>query len=95
MIKLVVNNQEVVKEKAIILEDLAHEMGINAYCAKVDNRLRELTYEVNKDVEIEFLDLSSVDTITLYQASLRYVIAMAIKNIYPDSRVIFNQSISY
>lgn len=94
MIKLVVNNQEVVKEKAIILEDLAHEMGINAYCAKVDNRLRELTYEVNKDVEIEFLDLSSVDTITLYQASLRYVIAMAIKNIYPDSRVIFNQSIS-
>ena len=94
MIKLLVDNKEVLKENPIVLEDLANELGIEAYCATVDNRLRELTYQVSKDAEINFLDLTSVDTITLYSASLRYVIAMAIKNIYPDSRVIFNQSIS-
>ena len=94
MIKLIINNQEVYKEEPVKLEDLAKELNINAYCAKVNNRIRELVYYVKKDSVVEFLDLTSVDSMNVYTASLRYLIAMALKNVYPNSKVKFNFSIS-
>ena len=94
MIKLIINGKEIYKDEAVRLEDLAKELGINAYCAKVNNRIRELVYVVKKDSTIEFLDLTSVDSMNVYTASLRYLITMAIKNIYPTAKVVFNYSIS-
>ena len=35
-------------------EDLANELNLVAYCAKVNNRIRELSYVVKKDCDIEF-----------------------------------------
>ena len=94
MIKLMVNGKRIEKSEPVVLESLAKELGNSAYCAKVNNRIRELTYIVHKDSEIEFLDLSSTDSMNVYTASLRYIISMAIKRIYPRARVIFNFSIS-
>lgn len=94
MYKLIINKKELVFEKPIKLEELAKKLDIEAYCAKVNNRLRELTYEIDKDCEIEFLNLKSTDSMSVYQSSLRYVIAMAINRLYPKARVIFNYSVS-
>ena len=94
MIKLIVNDKEVLKEESITLETLANELNIKAYCAKVNNRIRELSYEVNKDCEIVFLDLKNVESMNVYSASLRYLVTMAVKNIYPDAKTIINYSIS-
>ena len=62
--------------------------------AKVNNRLRELTYVIDKDCDIELLTLNNSEVSRIYQSTLRYVILMAVKNIYPKARVIFNYSVS-
>lgn len=94
MIKLKINDKIVEKQDKISLEELSYELGVEAYCAKVNNRIRELAYVVDKDCEIEFLGLENVDSMNVYSASLRYLICMAIKNIYPDAQVVINYSIS-
>lgn len=63
-------------------------------CAKVNKRLRELTYIVEHDCEVEFLDLTSRDSMNIYQASLRFLFVMAAKELFPNSNIVFNYSIS-
>lgn len=92
--KIIVNNKELTFEKEVNLEELAKQLNIKAYCAKVDNRLRELTFNVSNDCTIEFLDLKNSDAVNVYQATLRYVTAMAISNIDKEADVVFNSSIS-
>ena len=94
MIKLKINNLEVIESSKISLEELANKYGFEAYCAKVNNRIRELSYVIDKECEIKFLNLKNVDAMNVYSTSLRYLVTMAIKNIYPEARVIINYSIS-
>ena len=47
MIKITVNGNTYEKEAPVVLEDLANEFKQNAYCATVNNRIHELTYELN------------------------------------------------
>ena len=62
--------------------------------AKVNNRLRELNYILPSDCDIELLDLTNSSVTRIFQATLRYVTAMAVKNVYPKARVHFNYSVS-
>jgi len=63
-------------------------------CANVNNRTRELTYEVYYDAEVEFLDLTSIEAMKIYEASLRYVVAMAFSHLYPDLKIRFAYNVS-
>ncbi len=94
MYKIKVNNQIIVKEEKILLKDLAKELGIIGYAAKVNNRLRELNFYVNFDAEVEFLDLSNFDAVRIYETSLRYLIIMALEKLYPKIKIKFNQCVS-
>lgn len=79
----------------IRLQDLLPEKEKKNYqAARVNNRIRELDYIVASDAEVEFLDLHDQDACRIYQSTLRYLIVMAVKQIFPKSRVIFNYSIS-
>ena len=60
-------------------------------CARVNGRVRELTYTVDKDAEIIPLTLKDRDAKPLYEASLRFLIAMAMHNLYPDLKIRFIQ----
>ena len=62
--------------------------------ARVNNRIRELSYIIQEDSEIELLTLKDIESQTMYQSTLRYLIIMAVKRIYPFARVKFNYSIS-
>lgn len=94
MINIIIKNQTYKYEKGLTLEDIKDNLNIVAYAALVNNRLRELTYKLEKDATIEFLDLTNKDVSRIYEATLRYVILMAIKKLYPDAKVAFNYSIS-
>ena len=94
MIKVLINNEEFKYKKGITLEEIKEQRNITAYAALVNNRLRELTYKLEKDCKIEFLDLTNKEVSRIYEASLRYVILMAINNLYPTAKVTFNYSIS-
>ena len=62
--------------------------------AKVNNRVRELTYEVYYDSEIEFSGITDIPAMKVYEASLRYVVAMAFARCYPNLRVRFAYNVS-
>ncbi len=81
-------------QNKVRLLDLLDDRKKRHYIALVNNRLRELHYEVDYDAEVEFLDSHHPEAVHAYEASLRFLVAMAFKNIYPDYDFKFNYSIS-
>ncbi len=91
MFKLKING--LIKEfnSPIKLIDLAPK---NAICVKVNNRLRELNYEINFDADIEFLFLDNYESMRIYEAGLRYLISMVISKIDKNAIVTYDYSVS-
>ncbi len=73
-----------------LIEDSKREYPI----ATVNNRLRELSYKFDYDADVEFLTLDNPEAVHIYEASLRYLIAMAFKNVYPNYEIKFKYSLS-
>lgn len=94
MIRITVKNQVLELDPGITPEALKNQLGIEAYAATVNNRIRELTFPLTKNSEVVFLDLKDRDAVRIYEATLRYVIAMAVRNLYPNVTVKFNYSVS-
>ncbi|MDD5884432.1 MAG: hypothetical protein PUC66_00120 [Erysipelotrichaceae bacterium] len=66
----------------------------NIVAAKVNNRVRELAYEVYYDANVELLDLKDHEAMKMYEASLRYLVAMAFSRAYPTLKIRFAYNIS-
>ena len=82
-------------DRPVVLKDIATELKVSdVLAATVNGRLRELSFILTKDAEVSFLKYDNGDAIRIYESTLRYVIAMAIKNLYPNAKVKFNYSIS-
>ena len=94
MYKVKIKNQVYIYNEKKTLEEIAEELKIIAYVAKVNNRLRELGYYINYDCELEFLDLTNYEAARVYETSLRYLLIMAIEALYPKAILKFHQSIS-
>ena len=71
MYEVKVHGKTLKYESNMLLGDIAKELKIEAYVAKVNNRIRELSYYVNYDCEIEFLDLNDFDAVRCYETSMR------------------------
>ncbi|MGB3366394.1 MAG: nucleoside kinase [Acidaminobacteraceae bacterium] len=97
-IKINVNDQEIEFENGIQLEAIAdkfqEEDGPLIVAAKVNNALRELTYRVEKDSKIEFIDLKSLDGVRIYQRSLTFVMLRAAMEIFEDIRITVEHSLN-
>ena len=63
-------------------------------CASIDNRVRELTYMLDKDCTVVALYAKDRDAKPTYESSLRFVIAMAMHNIHPEIKIRFSYNIS-
>ena len=95
MFKIKINNETKLFDKPVrALELIEKDKQGEYFACKINNRLRELTYIINRDTELEFLDLSDYNAMLLYQNSLRYVLCMAVHNLYPNAKVEINQFIS-
>lgn len=95
MFRIKINNIEKEYDKPIrALELLSKEDKYEYFACKLNYRLRELTYIINRDTEIEFLDLSDYNAMGIYQNSLRFILCMAIHNLFPNAKVEINQFIS-
>lgn len=81
-------------EKTPIKDLISKEEQKKYFVAKVNNRLRELTYELCYDCTVELLDNSHHDAVKVYETSLRYLIAMAYNNVYPDYEIKISYNIS-
>jgi uridine kinase len=95
--KIKLNGSEKTYEKKVSLLDLLtpeQKAAKNIVCAKVNNRVRELTYEVYYDATIEFLTVADHEAMKIYEASLRYLVAMAFSRCYPNLRIRYSYNVS-
>lgn len=88
------NDKEKTFDKKVSLLSLVGIENKEIIAAKVNNRIRELTYEVYYDADVEFLTCKNQDAIRTYETSLRYLVAMAFNRIYPDVKIRFSYNVS-
>lgn len=82
-------------DKPLSLEEFLKDLGLkNVLAASIDGRLRELSFILTKDGDVNFLGYDDPDAIRIYESTLRYVVAMGVKNLYPSAKIKFNYSIS-
>lgn len=94
--KFTINYLGIKKEfsKKIKAVDLVGRDKKEYICVKVNNRIRELEYDIYYDANVEFLTCKDIEAISIYEASLRYIIAMALYRIDPSLHVKFSYNVS-
>ncbi len=92
--KIKINNKIVESANPVRVSDLIEGNKYLYQAALVNNRIRELDYIIDYDCEVKLLNLTSSEAVTIYQSTLRYLIVMAARRVFPKARVIFNYSVS-
>jgi uridine kinase len=62
--------------------------------ARVNNKLKELSYKIFKPKQIKFIDVSDKDGYKMYIRSLIFVLIKAVKDIYPNGIVKIEHAVS-
>lgn len=95
MVTIKINNQTTIVPKGTTpLSLLPDSIKKNYFICLVNGRVRELTYPLMFNAEVEYLDLSNSEAGKVYEASLRYVISKAFYNLYPATSIRFNYNVS-
>ena len=84
--------QKVYDKPVSVLEIVGEDRDI--ICASINNRVRELTYMVDKDSTVLALTTKDRDAKPTYEASLRFIVAMAMYNIHPEIKIRFSYNVS-
>lgn len=92
-LKVKINNEEKTFKKPVSILDIIGD-NRDFVCARVNNRVRELTYVLQEDSHVEPLTVKDRDAIRSYEGSLRYLIAMAMHNIAPGLQFRFSYNVS-
>ncbi len=91
--KVTLNNETKTFDKPITVLDVVGN-DKNIVCAYVNRRVRELTYVLDKDSVIVPLTCKDRDAKPSYEASLRFLVAMAMHNIRPNLEIRFSYNVS-
>jgi uridine kinase len=97
MIKINVEGKIKEFQDQVLLEDLLEfdeKKTSDIVAAKVDNVLRELTYTVDKDADIQFIRMDCSDGMRIYQRSLSFVFIRAAMEIMDNCKISVEHSIS-
>ena len=78
----------------IKLINLAEEMEFkNPMLAIVNNKLRELNFEVEPTDEVKFLSISNPDGYRTYSRTLKFIFIKACKELYPNHKVVIEHAL--
>jgi len=92
--KIIIGDEVREFDKSVRVLDLIDDPNKKYMVAKVNNRLRELSYKFDSDAVVEFLELDHSEAMHVYETSLRYLISMAFKKVYPTYSIKFKYSLS-
>ena len=87
------NNETKTYEKPLSILDVVGPSK-EYVCAYVNGRVRELTYILDKDATVTPLTCKDRDARPSYEASLRYLVAMAMHNLHPDFDIRLSYNVS-
>ena len=91
--KVIFNGKEKIYDAPITVLDIVGK-DKDIVCAYVNRRVRELTYTIDKDSEIVPLTCKDRDAKPIYEASLRFLVAMAMHKIHPNYEIRFAYNVS-
>ncbi len=98
MIKVKFNGKQLsVKSGTRVLDLVDKNERKNFVVCQVGAQVKELNYilsDKNDGMTIQLLDLSNAEAGRAYETSLRYIIAMAFFNVFPDVKIRFSYDIS-
>lgn len=98
MIQVTFKNKKLTVQDGTRVLDLVDKKDKkNLVVCQVGAQVKELNYklsEKNNGMTIQLLDLSSAEASRAYEASLRYIVAMAFFNVYPDVKIRFSYNVS-
>ncbi len=95
MVTITIKNQKFSVSKGTTpLSLLPDDIQKNYFICLVNGRVRELTYPLTFNAEVEYLDLRNSEAGKVYEASLRYVISKAFFNLYPTTSIRFSYNVS-
>ncbi len=80
-----------------VIELLCPEEKHDYIVCKIDANIKELNYKItekNDGTKIELIGLDHIEAVKAYEASLRFVIAMAFHRLYPNVRIQFEYNVS-
>ena len=84
-------------EGAVTVSDVAKAIseGLwrNAVCAKVNGELVDLSTAVDKDCEVQIITLKDKEGLDVYRHTASHVLAQAVKNIFPTSKLAIGPTI--
>ncbi len=69
-----------------IEEEIKPELSADALAALVNHELKDLSYQIIKPKKVEFIDVTSLDGISVYIRSLCFVLYKAILRLYPGTK---------
>ena len=70
------------------------KLGNRILGALVNNELEDLAYEIYQPKTIQFIDITHPDGMRMYTRSLSFLLYKAVKELYPDARLIIDHSIA-
>lgn len=92
------NNKQFDVEKGTKVIDLVEaSQRTNCIVCQIGAQVKELNYalsEKHDGLEIKLLGLENIEAGKAYEASLRYIIAMAFYNVYPNVKIRFSYHVS-
>ncbi len=91
--KIKLDSKELFFDKKIKLIDLTNN-DKNIICARVNNRTRDLDYQIDFDADVHFLTLKSSSAMGIYENSIRYLFCMASHILYPNLKFKLTYSVS-
>ena len=94
MFTLEINGKKKQFKQPVVLKDLMDDDHHQYFLASVNERHYELFQTVDHDAIIQFLDLSDDEAIYPYEASLMYLLAMALERLYEKATFRFFFSVS-
>lgn len=91
------SGKTVTVQKGTALLELARQFSSlrreTIIAARVDNDIKELTYELKNDCNVNFIDLTEEDGMRIYRRSLYFIFMKAANDLFPDRRVIISHAV--
>jgi len=70
------------------------EIGYPVVAGIIDNRLRDLSYPLDRDEELELVDLYSENGLKIYRRSVVYLLLKTCKELFPQRRLMIKHTLS-
>ena len=76
-----------------VAKSISEGLARVAVCAKIDGELVDLSTVIEKDCNLDLITLKSKEGLDVYRHTVSHVLAQAVKNIFPTSKLAIGPSI--